>query len=558
MSNAPILSPSTPESPLRFDEASRGLLPPPGTVTSLVRGLGAEASLDLLLTGRAASTAEAATLRIAAGAAPAATAQVGLADVLAAARTRAHKLFRGALAPQLAIDAVEAASTLPTADATTREVALAAQLAATPEAAARHHLREAEVRAWVVADVPADTPRTPIARVGIVGAGTMGGGIAMNFANVGLPVTMVETRQEALDRGLAAVRRNYESAAQRGRISVQDVEQRMALIRGSLTLEDLADADLVIEAVFENMGIKKQIFCELDRIAKPGAILATNTSALDIDEIARSVSRPEAVIGLHFFSPANVMRLLEVVRAEKTSNAVLATSMDLARHIRKVAVVVGVCPGFVGNRVLFPRQLEAHRLVVAGATPAQVDRVLTDFGFPMGPFAMSDLAGLDIGWNKDAPRSDYLPFALCGMGRFGQKNRKGFYDYDEQRRATPSAEVEAFIEGLSRQRGIPRRVLADEEILQRCLFPMINEGARILGEGKAQRPSDIDVIWVHGFGWPAYRGGPMFWADTIGLPAIVAALDARVAEGAAHLAPAALLRRLADDRRGFASLNAEG
>ena len=554
MSNPPILFPATSEFPLCFEQVSRGLLPPPGTVTRLVQCLGAAAALDLLLTGRAVSVAEATALEVGPYEASLPTAQTELDDLLATASLRARKLFRGALAPQMAIEAVHAALMLPTTEAMERESALTAQLAATPEAAARRYLRAAEAQAWVLADVPADTPRASLERVGIVGAGTMGGGIAMNFVNVGLPVTIVEMRQEALDRGLAAVRLNYKNAAQRGRISAQDVAERMALIRGSLTLEDLADADLVIEAVFEDMDIKKQIFSQIDRIAKPGAILATNTSALDIDEIARSVSRPEAVIGLHFFSPANVMRLIEVVRAEKTSKSVLATSMDVAQRIRKVAAVVGVCRGFVGNRMLFPRQLEAHRLVVAGATPAQVDRVLTDFGFPMGPFTMSDLAGLDIGWNKGAPGSEYLPFALCEMGRFGQKNRKGFYDYDEQRRATSSVEVEAFIEDLSRQRGIERRALADEEILQRCLFPMINEAARILEEGKAQRPSDIDVIWAHGFGWPTYRGGPMFWADMIGLPVIVAALAARVAEGAAHLAPATLLLRLASEGRGFASL----
>ena len=539
--------------PVRFDEASRGLIAAGAAIASLVTSLGIATALDLLLGGRALTPDEAAALQAQQPLPPVPAAERDA--VLASARARAAKQFRGALAPQLAIDAVEAVATRPPEDAALQIALSATRLAATPEAAAWRHLQAAQALAWVMADVPADTPVLKVERVGIVGAGTMGGGIAMNFANVGLPVTLIETTQAALDRGLAAVRRNYEGAAQRGRITADEVAQRIALIRGSLLLEDLHDADLVIEAVYESMPVKKEIFAALDRIAKPGAILATNTSALDIDEIARSVTRPEAVIGLHFFSPANVMRLLEVVRAKHTSPVVLATAMDVARRIGKVAAVVGVCPGFVGNRVLFPRQLEAHRLVVEGATPAQVDRVLTDFGFPMGPFAMSDLAGLDIGWNKDAPRVEYLPFALCAMGRFGQKNRQGFYDYDEQRRATPSTQVEAFIEEVSRQRGIQRRSLSDAEILHRCLFPMVNEAARILEEGKAQRPSDIDVIWVHGFGWPAYRGGPTFWADGVGLPAIVAALEARVANGAAQLAPSDLLRQLAAQGQGFASLN---
>jgi 3-hydroxyacyl-CoA dehydrogenase len=402
--------------------------------------------------------------------------------------------------------------------------------------------------------VPEDTPTIPVGRVGIVGAGTMGGGIAMNFANAGLPVTIVEARPEALDRGLSVIRRNYESTARKGRITAEDVERRMGLLSGSLDLASLADCDLVIEAVFEDMALKKEVFATLDGVAKPGAILATNTSYLDVNEIAAVTKRPEAVLGTHFFSPANVMRLLEVVRGERTAKPVVATAMQLARRIGKVAVLVGVCHGFVGNRMLAERQREANRLVLEGAMPWDVDRVLYEFGFPMGPFAMSDLAGLDIGWQRETSRGETVRDILCERDRRGQKTGAGFYDYDENRTARPSAEVEQVILDLSARKGIARRSVGDQEILERCLYPMINEGAKILEEGIAQRASDIDIVWINGYGWPVYRGGPMYYGDEIGLPTVLDRISAFEADLGAEFRPAALLERLVAEGRSFRDL----
>ena len=406
--------------------------------------------------------------------------------------------------------------------------------------------------AKVIADVPADTPLLPIGKVGIIGAGTMGGGIAMNFANIGIPVHLVETRQDALDRGLKVIRGNYERSASRGRFPPEEVDVRMGRITSSLEMDDLADCDLIIEAVFEDMGIKKVIFARLDAIAKAGAILASNTSGLDVNEIASATKRPEAVIGLHFFSPANVMKLVEIVRGEKTSDAVLATSMDIARKIGKVAVVVGVCPGFVGNRMLYPRQLQARELLRRGAMPWDVDRVLKAFGFKMGPYEMSDLAGLDIGWSKGAKTADALRDALCERDRRGQKTGAGFYDYDASRTPSPSPEVAALIrEQYGANDGVP--VPSDQEILETCLFPLVNEGAKILDEKIAQRPSDIDVVWLYGYSWPMHTGGPMHWADSVGLDKVQAKAEEL---GAANewYKPAPLLRQLVAEGRKFADL----
>ena len=406
--------------------------------------------------------------------------------------------------------------------------------------------------AKVIADVPVDTPLLPIGKVGIIGAGTMGGGIAMNFANIGIPVHLVETRQDALDRGLKVIRGNYERSSSRGRFPPEEVEVRMGRIASSLEMDDLADCDLIIEAVFEDMGIKKVIFARLDAIAKAGAILASNTSGLDVNEIASATKRPEAVIGLHFFSPANVMKLVEIVRGEKTSDAVLATSMDIARKIGKVAVVVGVCPGFVGNRMLYPRQLQARELLRRGAMPWDVDRVLKAFGFKMGPYEMSDLAGLDIGWSKGAKTADALRDALCERDRRGQKTGAGFYDYDASRTPSPSPEVAALIrEQYGASEGVPAP--SDQEILETCLFPLVNEGAKILDEKIAQRPSDIDVVWLYGYSWPMHTGGPMFWADSVGLDKVQAKAEEL---GAANewYKPAPLLRQLVAEGRKFADL----
>jgi len=462
--------------------------------------------------------------------------------------------FRGFKAPESNIKTIEAAVNLPFAEGLKRERELFMELMISPESAAQRYAFFAERQANKIPDVPDDTQTIPIKKVGVIGAGTMGGGISMNFANAGIAVTIVEVQKEALDRGIGVVRKNYENSAKRGRFTMEDVEKRMGLLTPSMNLEDLADCDLVIEAVYENMDVKKEVFGKLDKIVKQGAILASNTSYLNVDEIAAATSRPESVIGLHFFSPANVMRLLEIVRGEKTSKPVIATCMQLARKIGKVAVLVGVCPGFVGNRMLSQRQREANKLVLEGAMPWDVDRVLYDFGFPMGPFAMSDLAGLDIGWVKEKSTSSTLREVLCEMDRRGQKNGKGFYDYDEQRNAKPSPVTEKIIKDFVAKSGKNARSISDEEILERTIYPMINEGAKILEEKKAIRPSDIDVVWVNGYGWPVYRGGPMHYADFIGLDKVLAKMKQWHAEMGDDFKPSALLEKLVAEGKKFRDL----
>lgn len=459
--------------------------------------------------------------------------------------------FRGFLAPEYNIQCIEAAVNLPFEEGIKVEQKLFRELATGTQSAAQRHVFFAERQVWKLPDVPADTPIIPVKKVGIIGAGTMGGGIAMNFLNTGFPVTIVETKQDALDRGIATIRRNYENSAKKGRFSMEEVEKRMGLLTGSLDMNDLADCDLVIEAVFENMDIKKDVFGKLDKIVKQGAILATNTSALNIDEIATAVKRPEAVIGLHFFSPANVMRLLEVVRADKTSNDVIATSMQIAKKIGKIAALVGVCPGFVGNRILAQRQREAQKLIMEGAMPWDVDRVLYDFGLPMGPFAMSDLAGLDIGWSKEKSKGETLRDRLCEMDRRGQKTGAGYYDYDENRNAKPSPVVEKMILDYAAEKGINRRTISDDEILERCIYPMINEGAKILEEGKAIRSSDIDIVWINGYGFPVYRGGPMFYGDTVGADKVLAKMKEFQAKMGDDFKPAALLEKIVAEGKKF-------
>ena len=378
--------------------------------------------------------------------------------------------------------------------------------------AALAHIAAAERKAADVEGIGPDVPTRPVRTVGVIGAGTMGGGIAMNFANVGIPVTIVEREQAALDRGLKVIRGNYERSMQRGKLTASQVEERMALLTGTLSFDDLANADLVIEAIFENMGLKKTTFARLDAIAKPGAILASNTSYLDVNEIAASTGRPHDVLGMHFFSPANVMKLLEVVRGAKTAPDVLKTAMEIGVTIGKVPVVSGVCHGFIGNRMLSTRQKEANALLLEGAMPWEVDRALTDFGFPMGPFQMSDLAGLDIGWSAETSKSETLRDRLCEMGRRGQKTGKGFYDYGADRSRTPSPIVEQLIRDYVAEKGGKAREHSQAEILDRLLQPMVAEGKKILAEGIAQRPGDIDVVWVNGYGWPRATGGIMYWA----------------------------------------------
>jgi len=468
-------------------------------------------------------------------------------------KTNARK-FRGFEAWRQAVDRVRDAVELPFDEGMKRERASFMELLVSTQSKAQRHVFFAERQVWKVADVPDDTPTLPIKKVGVIGAGTMGGGISMNFLNAGIPVTIVETQAAALDRGLGVIRKNYENTAKKGRMSAADVETRMGLLAGTLDLSSLADCDLIIEAVFENMAIKKEIFAKLDAIAKPGAILASNTSYLDVNEIASVTKRPESVLGMHFFSPANVMRLLEVVRGDKTSKPVIATAMQLAKKIGKIAALVGVCHGFVGNRMLAERQREAQALILEGAMPWDVDRVLYDFGMPMGPFAMSDLAGLDIGWSKETTKSSTIREILCEQDRRGQKNGAGFYDYDENRNAKPSPLVEKIILDFAASKGINRRTISDDEILQRCLYPMINEGAKILEEGKAQRASDIDIVWINGYGWPVYRGGPMFYGDTIGLDKVLGAMRGFQATMGDAFKPSALLEKLVAEGRGFRDL----
>lgn len=429
---------------------------------------------------------------------------------------------RGFLAPEYNVQCVEAAVSLPFDEGLKRERELFTELMEGTQSKAQRYYFFAEREAAKIPDVPRDTPLLDINSCGIIGAGTMGGGIAMNFANVGIPVTIVDRDQESLDKGLAVVRANYERTASKGRISADDVETRMGLISGATTREALADADIVIEAVFEFMDLKKEIFADLDRICKPEALLATNTSALDVNEIASATSRPESVIGMHFFSPANVMKLLENVRGDATSDNVIATAMAVGKRIGKIPTLVGVCQGFVGNRILAQRRIEADNMALEGAPPSMIDDVLYDFGFPMGPFAMSDLAGLDIGWNAETSSGSTVKELMNESGRKGQKNGRGYYTYDPATRAkTPDPEVEALIRTFAEGKGIEQREFTEEIILERCLLPMVNEGAKILEEGIAIRPSDIDVIWINGYGWPVYTGGPMFWADTMGLDVVV-------------------------------------
>jgi 3-hydroxyacyl-CoA dehydrogenase len=477
-------------------------------------------------------------------------------EVFANFRKANARKFRNMMAPENIIKCVEAAVALSFDEGMKRESELSAELHNGPQAPAMRHSFFAEREAAKIPDVPEDTPTLPVNTVGIIGAGTMGGGIAMNFANVGIPVKIVETRQEALDRGLSVIRKNYERTAQRGGLTQDDVERRMKLISGSLDLNALKHVDLVIEAVFERMDVKKEVFAKLDAIARPGAILATNTSGLNIDEIASVTKRPEAVIGLHFFSPANVMKLLEVVRADHTAKPVISTSMKLAKKIGKVAALVGVCPGFVGNRILRQRQMEANKLVLEGAMPWDVDRVLYSFGFPMGPFAMSDLAGLDIGWVKEKSKGETLRDVLCEMDRRGQKTGAGYYDYDENRNAKPSPVTEKIIKDFMAKKGVNGRKISDEEILERCLYPMINEGVQILADRKAIRASDIDVIWQYGYGWPAYRGGLMYYGDQIGAPKVLAKLKEFQATMGDQFKPAPLLEKIVAEGRTFADIGA--
>jgi 3-hydroxyacyl-CoA dehydrogenase len=575
---------AVPSARLGLPEVNLGLLPGAGGTQRLPRVAGPEKALEMMTSGRHAPASEALAMglvdelaeegklreaavafarRCVAENKPLVRvrdnnskveAARGKPEIFEAFRKANARKFRGFLAPEYNIRCIEAAVNLPFDEGLAVERKLFGELVTGSQSAAQRYSFFAERQAQKIPDVPDDTPLIPVKSVGIIGAGTMGGGIAMNFANVGIAVTIVEVQKEALERGLKVIRGNYERTASRGGITAAQVEERMALITGSLDMNDLAPVDLVIEAVFERMDVKKDIFTKLDAICKPGAILATNTSGLNIDEIASVTKRPEAVIGLHFFSPANVMKLLEIVRADHTSKSVIATSMKLAKQIGKIAALVGVCPGFVGNRILAQRQREAQKLVMEGAMPWDIDRVLYDFGFPMGPFAMSDLAGLDIGWIKERSKGESIRDVLCEMDRRGQKTGAGYYDYDENRNAKPSPVTEKIINDFIVKTGSNPRTVSDEEILERCIYPMINEGVKILEEGKAIRSSDIDVVWQNGYGWPVYRGGPMWYGDQIGAAKVLEKMKEFQAKMGDDFKPAALLEKLVAEGKKFSDL----
>jgi 3-hydroxyacyl-CoA dehydrogenase len=465
-------------------------------------------------------------------------------------------------APLKCVEAVAAAVNKPFDEGLRIEREAFVALMTTPESRALRHVFAAERAASKLKDVPEDTKPRDIRSVGVIGAGTMGGGITMNFLNAGIPVALLETKQEALDKGLATIRKNYENSAKKGKLTAAQVEERMALVTGTLAYDSFRDVDLVIEAVFENMAVKETVFRTLDEVCKPGAILASNTSYLNLDQIAAFTKRPQDVIGLHFFSPANVMRLLEIVRGAKTAPDVLATSMALAKKIKKVAVVSGVCDGFIGNRMLARYGAAAGGLINAGALPQQVDGALQKFGLAMGPFRMGDLAGLDIGWatrkrkaaEAGTAMKPMVADALCEAGRFGQKTGAGWYRYEAgQRDPIPDPAVEALIARYRADAGIAPRQVSDDEVIERCIFALVNEGARILEEGIAARASDLDIVYLNGYGFPLHRGGPMLYADLVGLPNVVRALRRFAAEPGADASwqPAPLLVKLADEGRTF-------
>ncbi|SDS80258.1 3-hydroxyacyl-CoA dehydrogenase [Bradyrhizobium canariense] len=573
---------------LGLPEVKLGLLPGAGGTQRLSRAVGPEFGVKMIVTGEpigapealdhglideivegpAADGAIAFAKKVVAEQRPlrllrnddsklvAAKADRSLFTAAAAAATRKN---RGMNAPLACAEAVSWTLDTPFDEALKKEREAFLKLVADDQSKAQRHAFFAEREAVKVRDVPDGVKPRPVGRVAIIGAGTMGGGIAMSFANSGIPVTLIETGEEQLTRGLGMMQKNWDATAARGGIPADEPTKRMALIDGKVGIENVGDADLVIEAVFETMAIKKEVFTAIDAHARPGAVLATNTSYLDINEIAAVTSRPQDVLGMHFFSPANIMKLCEVVRAKQTASDALLTATMLAKRIRKTPVVVGVCHGFVGNRMLAVRGLQGEALLKSGALPEQVDAVLTRFGFSMGPFAMGDLAGLDIGWRSRQDRGIRwdIADAICEAGRLGQKTSKGYYRYEPGSRAPiPDPEVEQLIDGTCKRLGLTRRAIGDQEILERMIYPMINEGARILEEKIAARPGDIDVIWLHGYGWPIHRGGPMFYADLVGLKTIVERLEfyARSLNEPA-LRPTALLARLAGEGASFASLN---
>jgi len=564
-------------------EVKLGLLPGAGGTQRLPRAVGVERALSMIVSGDPVPVEELVETRLVdrviagddllSGAArfaqemAARNREHGLvreveltpvdAGFFAAARAKAAADSKNLPAPQRCVDAVQAATTMPFDEGVRHERSLFEALMRSTESLALRHAFFGERAAARIPDVPADTPTRPVKRVAVIGAGTMGGGIAMSFLNAGLPVTLLETTREALDRGLATIRRNYESAVKRGKLSADKLEQRLALLTPTLSHAALGEADLVVEAVFEDMAVKEGVFRQLDSVAKPGAVLATNTSTLDVNRIAAATRRPQDVVGMHYFSPANVMRLLEVVRAESTAKDVLATVMQVAKKTGKTAVVSGVCDGFIGNRMLAQYYNQAWFLLEEGASPQQVDHALEAFGMAMGPLRVGDLAGNDIGWavrkRRYVERPDMVisrvADRLCEKGRFGQKTGAGWYRYEPgSREPVPDPAVDALIADYRRERGITPRPIADDEIVGRCIYALVNEGARIVEEGIAQRASDVDTVYLTGYGFPRHRGGPLFYADTVGLAQVVAAMGRYGANphgDPGFWKPAPLLARLA-------------
>lgn len=578
---------AAPAAKVGLPEVKLGLLPGAGGTQRLPRLIGVEQALQIIIDGNPIPASQARKLGaiddvvdgdltaaaltaarglIAGGRPPRRTGAIELqapdATVFAEAEKIAAKKQRGLIAPRYAIDSVRAATTLPFAEGLKRERELFVELRGTPQSLGLRHAFRGQREVAKAPDLPADTPVREVRHAAVVGAGTMGSGITLCIINAGIPVTLLEAEAPALKRGMETIRNSYAATVARGKLSQADMDQRLALIRPTISYADLADADLIIEAVFEDIGVKKDVFQKLDAIAKPGAILATNTSYLDVAEIAQFTRRPQDVVGMHFFSPAQVMKLLENVRAPQTAPEVLATVMTLGKTLGKVAVLVRGADGFVGNRMLAQRTREAFFLLEEGALPQQVDQAFTDFGFPMGPFAVGDLAGLDIGWRarqarahlrKPGARDCNLLDQVCELGRFGQKTGAGWYCYEAgSRTPIPDPEIERLIIEHSRAAGITRRDIDTPEIIERCLYTMINEGAKILAEGVAARAVDIDMVWLHGYGFPAYRGGPMFYADQIGLDKIhQAILKFRERFGADFWTPAPLLEELARAGKGF-------
>ena len=488
------------------------------------------------------------------------------AAIFSSGREASAKKYRGMLAPSAAIEAIEAATTMSFEQGCKAEQKLFIDCLVSEQSKALIHVFFSEREVTKIPDVPKETPTIPIKSAAVVGAGTMGGGIAMVLANAGIPVLLKETDEAALNRGLATIELNYANSVKRGRFSQQVADQRLKRITPTLTYDDFSNVDLIIEAVFEGMALKKEVFSELDRVCKPGAILASNTSTLSIDQIASSTSRPEFVIGTHFFSPANVMRLLELVRGAVTSREVIATCMQLSKALGKIGVLVGNCRGFVGNRMFGPYRREAQFLVEEGAAVEAVDRALTEFGMAMGPLATGDLAGLDVGWRirkeyrhleKPGIRQPFAEDRLCELGRYGQKTSAGWYKYDDQRRATPDPEVDEYVRKWVAEAGIAQRQISSQEILDRCLYALVNEGARILEEGYALRASDIDIIYLNGYGFPAYRGGPMWYADTVGLQQVYERVAGFHSQHGEIWQPAPLLKRLAERGGTFADFRRE-